>query len=147
MSKETKIRIECCEIWNNLKDKTKMIDYLIESKKQIADLEAKLAESEECRDFNAEMWTRFANKCKDLTKQLAEKEKERHEEWKTGKEWKWAWQKERNNKISFAVEQLEKAKGKIQHNILFVNCDDYVNVIEEIDNQIKQLKEQEKDGN
>ena len=49
--------------------------------------------------------------------------------------------KHNQDKISFAVEQLEKVKGKIQHNILFVNCDDYVNVIEEIDNQIKAIKE------
>lgn len=46
MSKEIQIKQECCDIWNNLKDKSKMIDYLIESKQQIADLEAKLAESE-----------------------------------------------------------------------------------------------------
>ncbi len=46
MSKETQIKQECCNIWNKLKDKTKMIDYLIESKQRIADLEAKLAESE-----------------------------------------------------------------------------------------------------
>ena len=46
MSKEIQIKQECCDIWNNLKDKSKMIDYLIESKQQIADLEAKLAEKE-----------------------------------------------------------------------------------------------------
>ena len=47
MSKDIRfIREECCDIWNNLKDKTKMIDYLIESKQRIAELEAKLAESE-----------------------------------------------------------------------------------------------------
>lgn len=49
---------------------------------KIADLETKLAESEEeikvideDRQFKAEMWTKFANKCKELEKQLAEKEK------------------------------------------------------------------------
>lgn len=47
---------------------------------------------------------------------------------------------QRQYKISFAVEQLEKVKGKIQHNILFVDGDDYLNVIEEIDNQINELK-------
>ena len=31
MSKKIRIKQECCDIWNNLKDKSKMIDYLIES--------------------------------------------------------------------------------------------------------------------
>ena len=47
---------------------------------------------------------------------------------------------QRQYKISFAIEQLENVKGKIQHNILFVDGDDYLNVIEEIDNQINELK-------
>ena len=47
---------------------------------------------------------------------------------------------QRQYKISFAIDQLEKVKGKIQHNILFVDGDDYLNVIEEIDNQINELK-------
>ena len=42
MNKETQIRQECCDIWNKLKDKTKMIDYLIESKQRIAELEEQL---------------------------------------------------------------------------------------------------------
>ena len=42
MSKETQIGQECCEVWNKLKDKTKMIDYLIESKQRIAELEEQL---------------------------------------------------------------------------------------------------------
>ena len=80
-------------------------------------------------------------------KQLAEKEKERHEEWETGKEWKWEWQKvnqklekAEQDKISFALEQLENVK---EHNDNLV-CDDedYYNYITAfIDNQIKQLKE------
>lgn len=40
------------------------------------------------------------------------------------------------DKISFTIEQLEKLKRKIQHNILIVKGDDYLNVVEEIDNQI-----------
>ena len=44
------------------------------------------------------------------------------------------------DKILFAIAELEKVKGKIQHNILFVDGDDYLNVIEEIDNQINELK-------
>lgn len=42
MSKEIQIRQECCDIWNGLKDKTKMIDYLIVSKQRIAELEEQL---------------------------------------------------------------------------------------------------------
>lgn len=48
------------------------------------------------------------------------------------------------DKILFCIEQLNQTKGKIQHNILFVNCDDYVNVIEQIDNQIEELKKEMK---
>lgn len=40
MSKELDIKKECCETWNKLKDKAKMIDILIEHKKQIAELKA-----------------------------------------------------------------------------------------------------------
>ena len=80
-------------------------------------------------------------------KQLEEKEKERHEEWKTGKEWKWEWQKvnqklekAEQDKISFAVEQLEKARKLIDE--LLDNCGDkQYKVWEVFDNQIKQLKE------
>lgn len=85
-----------------------------------------------------------------LKKQLAEKEKERHEEWKTGKEWKWAWQKEHNNKISFAVEQLEKVKEDTKNaHIEDTQYDCYCfqettrdKCVKIIDNQIKQLKEE-----
>ena len=65
------------DLWNRI----------LEKNQRIADLEAKLAEKDneikildEDRQFKAEMWTKFANKCKDLKQQLAEKEKERHEE-------------------------------------------------------------------
>lgn len=60
----------------------------------------------------------------DLQKQLAEKEKEIHEEWKTGKEWKWEWQKvnqklekSEQDKISFAVDILEE----------LADCSNYIN--------------------
>ena len=83
MSKELDIGKECCDIWNKLKDKTKMIDYLIESKKQVADLEAKLAEKEQ----QVEKWKQFYNiaiedfnemqeENNQLKQQLAEKEKQ-----------------------------------------------------------------------
>ena len=62
---------------NPFKVKIHLLECEIEElKQQLAKKEELLEESEECKEFNAEMWTRFANKCKDLTKQLAEKEKE-----------------------------------------------------------------------
>ncbi len=133
--------------WCELKDKV----YDLEAK--LAEKEELLEESEECKEFNAEMWTRFADKCKDLTKQLAEKEKERHEEWKTGKEWKWEWQKVNRqleqadqDKISFAVEQLEKVKELLFEKAIEITGTSVDSVrlysINEIfSNQIKQLNE------
>ena len=92
---------------------------------RIADLEAKLAEKDKEIAYLTKQVKRFNNEaqkyfedayCNDFHNQ---------------------------DKISFAVEQLEKVKGKIQHNILFVDGDDYLNVIEEIDKQIKELKGRE----
>ena len=90
-------------------------------------------------------------------KQLEEKEKERHEEWKTGKEWKWEWQKVNQklekadqDKISFAVEKLEQVKETAEcvlDNALknsSLNQSYYDRLLDEIDNQIKQLKDDEK---
>ena len=134
MSKEIQIKQECCGIWNNLKDKTKMIDYLIESKQQIADLEAKLAE----KDAELEKWsTQYANayvnrqnaliaEKVELQHQLTEKEKEQNQ---------------------IAIEQLEKVK----ENIKKVPITDYdlsgnfekmykQDAIRQIDNQINGLK-------
>ena len=83
----------------------------------------------------------------DLEAKLAESEKERHEEWKTGKEWKWEWQKVNQklekadqDKISFAIEQLEKVK----ETFIWGKDNGYLtpeNAVNIIDNQIKQLKE------
>lgn len=46
MSKEIDIREECCDIYNNLKDKTKIIDYLYIAKVQVAELQKQLEEKE-----------------------------------------------------------------------------------------------------
>ena len=81
---------------------------------------------------------------KELKQQLEEKDKERHEEWKTGKEWKWEWQKvnqelekAEQDKISFALEQLEKLKVELH----IIHTNGYLKAIdEEIDNQINGLK-------
>ena len=87
MSKEIQIKQECCDIWNKLKDKSKMIDYLIVSKRQIAELEAKLAE----KDAELEKWsTQYAKayinrqnaliaEKVELQHQLAEKDKEQNQ--------------------------------------------------------------------
>ena len=158
------------EVFEELRNELRQLNN--ETNSQIADLEAKLAESEKKaysrghsqRDIDNEIKLNalredIANKEKrivELKQQLAEKEKERHEEWKTGKEWKWEWQKvnqqleqAHQDKISFAVEQLEKVKEWINNNLeenyglngsLFyvVNSS---KLSEEIANQIKQLKE------
>lgn len=81
----------------------------------------------------------FNSRIEQLQKQLAESERERHEEWKTGKEWKWAWQKEHNGKISFCIEQLEKVKEDILLDISIGIQRDWIS--NKIDNQIEQLKE------
>ena len=114
-------------------------------------LETKLAESNEAIKYLkgikrydiGEMLTENAK----LKQQLAEKEAERHEEWKTSKEWKWEWQKvsrqlEQANqaKILFAVERLEKVKEHISSGLAF-DIDVQMWFEEYIDNQIKQLKE------
>ena len=151
-------------------------DYQWHLEKEIQELKQQLAESkeeikviDEDRQFKAEMWTRFADKCKELEKQLAEKEKELND-WKDGTiicKWTDAENKVKEleqqlaekeelimfsdrtvkglvlakeiDKISFAVEQLEKVKeyfnGMFSISVQQEMFDDY------IDNQIKQLKE------
>ena len=139
-----------CNKKMELGDKVKIICFDCFTK--ISDLEAKLAEKEHTintliEDHKASQeWYKM---------QLAEKEKERHEEWKTGKEWKWAWQKEHRDKISFALEQLEKVKelckekfnlwkngeweGYAYDNIDVSNA--IFDIQANIEEQIKQLKE------
>lgn len=146
-SSEIDGQLVCRECWQKEQPK-----YLTD---KIADLEAKLAELREqitiLDEENSKTFMKSVNAWREnaeLKQQLAEKEQKLKEyelvirlnvplikqlEEQIGNH--------SQNKISFAVEQLNQAKGKIQHNILFVDCDDYVNVIEEIDNQIKQIKE------
>ena len=161
------------------------VDYVATNKiikdqsKKIADLETKLAESEKKAYSRGHSQRDIANEIKlnalredvankekrivELKQQLAESEKERHEEWKTGKEWKWEWQKvnqklekSEQDKISFALEQLEKVKELLNTDFEstiswiapyedgeYLNSMTYNhnNTIKIIDNQIKQLKE------
>jgi ssDNA-binding Zn-finger/Zn-ribbon topoisomerase 1 len=143
-------------------------EQLLEIKEsKIADLEAKLAESEnkynDTKELSIEQFHSLTEMLKSsqeeyykLEQQLAEKEKERHEEWKTGKEWKWEWQKvnqqleqANQDKISFAVEQFRQLKIDLNARRgeyytekgykKFACSVDIINTI--IDNQIKQLKE------
>lgn len=127
---------------------------------QIADLEAKLAESEKrlvnCVDFNT--WQKTAKENNELKKQLAEKDEEIEYLTKQVKKFNNEAQKYfedaycndtiYQDKISFAVEQLEKVKEKIndcpitdydtnKHFVKMYQRD----AIRQLDNQIKQLKE------
>ena len=122
-------------------------------------LERALSACNRQNDEFADIIKKLVNEKKELKQQLAEKEKERHEEWKTGKEWKWEWQRvnrqleqANQDKISFAVEQLEKAKEKIlsYEEIYYqflesgakvpVVCLENFRVKQTIDNQINELK-------
>ena len=149
---------------SEIRSQMKIINNLLEENNQ---LEQQLAEYEKFKkenninnlkelQYNIDMCGAYHKDCEELERQLAEKEKELK---RIKKNWELSKGQQRRlydslksrckntleqidqDKISFAVEQLEKAKGKIQHNIVFVSCDDYLDVIEEINNQIKQLKE------
>ena len=179
MSKELNIRKECCDIWINLKDKTKMIDYLIESKRQISDLEAKLAESEkEVNRFKSmknreqlikenealkdtisvvlSQKSEWIKSCNELKQQLSEKEKEIESLRENSlskrifkeklipshcmeqyEKYEQQIDKLTQDKISFAVEQLEKVKDWANDYYGEYSASVITNYI---DNQIKQLK-------
>lgn len=102
-----------------------IVNLLNQQNKQIADLEAKLAESEKrlvnCVDFDT--WQKTAKENNELKQQLAEKEKEisnlkglineRDKQIKNLKTNKKRVVEHKNNvKISFTLEQLEKVKKK-----------------------------------
>ena len=122
---------------------------------KIADLEAKLAESEEYEEMLLEeksgyidLVSAYADKCKNYNKQLTEKDKEILDV----KNW-WSYQyegeKQRHNqdKISFCIEQFEIVKDLAECVLdnAIKNCSlnesYYDRLLDEIDNQIKQLKE------
>lgn len=153
MSKEIGIREECCDIYNNLKDKTKIIDYLFIAKVKIAELKQQLAEKDKeikqlkkFDDLNKTFFELFRtafkepNKIDDLFNILKTIQEKQHQD-----------------KISFAVEQLEKVEVCLKegieevkslldpidyedyHELLGVGRG-YRNSIEIIDNQIKAIK-------
>lgn len=87
---------------------------------EIAQLKQQLAESDEYRELLLEekagyldLISGYADKCKKLEQQLAEKEKERHEEWLTGKEWKWECDRLKREQNQTAIAELEKVQKYI----------------------------------
>lgn len=145
----------------------RLLDDFESNENKIAELEAKLTESEEKinmleeHKFYADNINQaYADKCKNYEKQLAEKEKEidnlynrlnskqKFYEMNIEKDYKEylsrlnKLEKECDkDKISFAVEQLEKARSNILCNekFYFENLNKHID--EQLDNQIKQLKE------
>lgn len=165
MSKELDVGKECCDIWNKLKDKTKMIDYLIESKKQIADLEAKLVEYKEQIEIVEKQHCELLKTIFDghkknfeLKQQLAEKEKEieRLREINLDVPIKQMQFHHNQDKIKFAIAKLDKLRQSFIYNYNSeIECIDpydnncclslsttlYNTTIDIFDKQIKQLKE------
>ena len=148
--------------WNEQKhdyepySRTDMWNKMIEQQDKISDLEAKLAESEKKAYSRGHSQRDIANEIKlnalredvankekrivELKKQLAEKEKEISEvRAKQSITCLNTIEKAYQDKISFAVEQLEKTRKLIDE--LLDNCGDKQYKVWEIfDNQIKQLK-------
>ena len=158
------IREECCDIWNNLKDKTKMIDYLIESKQRIADLEVELAVKDKAIANWRYMYEGVMQSChngieenKRLEKLLEEKDEDLIIKCRTIGVLVDKNEQANKDKISFAVEQLEKVKNEIygsevkfeEIEKLPIALNNYeigydkgrFKATNIIDNQIKQLKE------
>lgn len=121
----------------------KLVSEKEELKQQLAEKDNEIKILDEDRQFKAEMWTKFADKCKDLKQQITEKEKELEAKETLNKIFK----DNREDKISFAVEQLEKVKETVEcvlDNALknsSLNQSYYDRLLDEIDNQIKAIKE------
>ena len=181
MSKDIRvISGECCDIWNNLKDKTQMIDYLIESKKQVADLEAKLAEKQKLLEDSIDVHEteekdiyklRYElagadETIQQLKQQLVEKDEEieklQHCNDRLAQGIYHSYGehfilKVKQDKISFALEQLERLKKLCQEKFNWWENSElegdiydksdvsnaYFDIEANIDNQIKQLKEKD----
>ena len=118
-------------------------------KNRVADLEAKLAESEKKREYLFSSNCDYISQIEELKQQLAEKEKEilNISEYfgKVTFELRELCNKKDQDKISFCIEQLEKVKCETRHlagltreETFFVHYDTFRIFI---DNQIKQLKE------
>lgn len=160
------------EIKENYRNYNKLVEEYNEIVRSNQDLEKQLAESEEKvkllendRVVICNTMDMYIEKVKNLKQQLAEKDKELLEikqriAEKASKEFQeMIYKRENHNqdKISFAVEQLEKVKEKLLEELQnvtdlldpleyedyheFIGCGrGYKNSIEELDNQIEQLK-------
>lgn len=117
-------------------------DYITTSQEDMKNLTKLLNEQDQqLAEKNKEIET--------LKTKLEKANHERHEEWKTGKEWKWEWQKtnrllkEANKtKIDLAITQLEKVKVLL-HNAVNLEHPEYnlIGVYDAINKQIKELKD------
>lgn len=150
MSKEIDTKIECCEIWNSLKDKTKMIDFLINAKTEIDQLKQEnetlfLQLSKQEIDEHKPVYCtlagndcKYLGKIKELKQQLAEKDKE-IERLKNlfelnnevvinqGKEMfdlRVQVLQQKQNQTQLAIQELEKVKNFVDGRTY---CADYIN--------------------
>lgn len=139
MSKEIDTKIECCEIWNSLKDKTKMIDFLINAKTEIDQLKQQLAEKD----------TRIAEleeQNNRLIDTLKEKDKE-NEELKLKLDIRAMSLQNINiermeseqNQTRLAIQELEKVKILLQNAIKYEGHT-FVGIYDAVNNQIRKLK-------
>ena len=168
MSKEIDTKIECCEIWNSLKDKTKMIDFLINAKTEIDQLKQEnetlfLQLSKQEIDEHKPVYCtlagndcKYLGKIKELKQQLAEKDKEieRLKDFIGCKGCVDVIKKSNEDQTQLAIQELEKLKasadkwfeswenskyeGNIYDKLDVSNA--YLQMSCEIDQQIKELK-------
>ena len=166
MSKDIKKALEHCIEWNcadcpNREElgsgetvcRGRLLPEVLE---YVADIEAKLADSEnqcrECKNLNKKIELNIKNKLMaencELQKQLAEKDKELSEYVKIvddlhkqlSDKCDFCDKTKDQDKISFAIDKLEKVKENI-HYLLSFDYNLLSKVNEQFDNQIKQLKE------
>ena len=162
MSKEIDTKIECCEIWNSLKDKTKMIDFLINAKTEIDQLKQEnealfLQLSKQEIDEHKPVYCtlagndcKYLGKIKELKQQLSEKDKEieklkqqytilENENGKLTTELIMDKYKKAQKEVSFgkqlAIQELEKVKMLTEWKF-----ESIADVVNQIDQQIKELK-------
>lgn len=118
---------------------------------KVADLEAKLAESEKEKDYYQDLYFRGVKGQEKLKQQLAEKEKEieKYKEIctisnleKLQVENMLLKRKSNQDKISFAVEQLEKVRSFAYNTFKEFGCFDETDLEHILDNQIEELKKE-----
>ena len=146
------IRDECCQIWNKLKDKTQMIDYLVESKQQLAESEEKYKKAYQegllQKQFDKDM------EIEQLKQQLAEKDKEierlktaRNCTYKQVEIWKHEFAVERLKNVKEEIDNVYKIWRSYNVDLADIKTGLYSglqHMSSFIDNQINQLKLEEK---